>query len=288
MSLITNQLVKENMTPKIMTVHQAFNVAMNLYPALYSSPTLGESKIKYYGHMFNVIGNGYRTLEDFIERHTINKENIVFIDSFPDKYVGTIPLYYAYTEVENRFGMKMGLSDSLMPGVYTKKELASMPSVQYSLQSNKVRKEDTAAVYQFYPNFQKEYSMAWKYISSLDVSWARAALEFYKEAQLFFKSENVHNYYGACPQDGDAAEWKVKIKEYEVNFEKYKKPAQSLDEYYSSISKEYDVPYNGDTKEFIKARWAQEHARINAFLVETIDMLEVLIEPGSIPKIKVK
>ena len=102
--------------------------------------------------MFNVIGFGHNNLDDFLKRYSINGANINFVDSFPAKYVSSIPLYYAYTEIDERFGMKMGKSGSEKPGVYTQEELGAMPDVKYTLQSNKVRK-GTKSSAAFYPNF---------------------------------------------------------------------------------------------------------------------------------------
>lgn len=81
-----------------MTAEQAFNVSMNEYPSLYTSYSLERAKMKFYDHIFNIIGNGFGDMEEFKEEHTINKFNKHLIDSFPDKYISNTPLYMAYKE----------------------------------------------------------------------------------------------------------------------------------------------------------------------------------------------
>jgi hypothetical protein len=271
----------------IMTAQQAFNVSMNEHPSLYASRSLEEAQIKYYDHIFNVIGNGYRDMKEFRDGHKITPQNAQLTESFPEKYITDKPLFWAYTEVDESYGFKRGKENSSLPGVYTKKELEAMPEVVHTLQSNKRYKGED---YSFnpYPNFKKEYSLVWDDISKLDKSWPEAALVFYKKCQDYFNSDKVSNYHYACPKDTETDKWQTSIESFEKNFARYKTEGMTQDEYYKKVSKEYEVEYTGDTKDFIKRRWEKEHTRINEFLNETIDRLENMLTPQITPKSRKK
>lgn len=266
------------MTRKIMTADEAFNVSMNKHASLYSANSLEEAKLKYYDQIFNTIGNGYRDMKEFKDGHTVTAKNIQLTQSFAEKYITGEPLFYAYTEVEEKYGYKSGKESSSLPGLYTKEELKLMPEVVHTMQANaNYFKED----YNFnpYPNFQKEYSLVWDDISKLDKSWPESALVFYKKCQNYFSSDAVSNYYYACPKDNETEKWERSIESFEKNFTRYKTEGMTQDEYHQKVSKEYEVEYSGDTKDFIKRRWEKEHARINEFLDETIERLESILNP---------
>lgn len=260
--------------PKIMTAEQAFNVSMNEYPSLYASTTLDKAKMKFYDHVFNVIGNGWRDMEEFKKEHTINKHNKHLVDSFPEKYIGDTPLFTAYTEVKYYGNYKEGIFDSSLLGIYTQEEIAQMPEVKHSVRIDRRRKENENMEIDFYPNFQKRYSMVWDDISSLDKSWFEAAKFFYTNAKEYFTSNNTHNYSNACPKDDDIQKWDRLIADYERHFPQYVKEGQTQQEYFDKITQDYGTPYYGDTKQFIKERRAKELVRINSFLDETLERLD--------------
>lgn len=269
-----------------MTADEAFNVTMNMYPSLYNASSLLDARFKYDDQIFNTVGNGYRDMKEFKDGHTVTAKNIHLTMSFPEKYITGEPLFYAYTEVEEKYGYKTGKESSCLEGVYSEKELKLMPEVVHTMQSNKKYKYDKG--FNPYPNFQKEYSLVWDNISSLDKSWPEAALVFYKKCQEYFVSDKVSNYHYACPNEGDEAKWEKSIKVFEENFARYKTEGMSQDEHYQKISKEYEVEYTGDTKDFIKRRWTKELKRINEFLDETIDRLENMLIPKITSKGKKK
>lgn len=256
-----------------MTAQQAFNYAMNTYPSLYTSQNLDKARLKYYDHIFNTIGNGYRDMQEFYDGHTITPENSHLLDSFPSYFIGNEPLFYAYTKIRDHGSYKMGDSEGLLDGVYTKQQLASMPEVLMTVQCNSLRAGDADSI-SFYPNFQKEYSMMWDDISELDISWTQEALFFYNSAKNFFTGPNNHLYSSACPRLSDKKGWEFKIKEYEESFNKYKKPDQTQEDFYFEITKAYNTVYNGDTKFFIALRWKNELDRILSFIDETIERLQ--------------
>lgn len=257
----------------VMTAEQAFNVSMNEYPSLYTANSVKQAKMKYFDHIFNVIGNGYRDLEEFIEGHTINSENEKFIDGFPQKYIGKTPLFYAYTEVEERGGFKMGLSHSSLPGIYTKEELENMPNVIHTVRANGRRMLDDSKGFVPYPNFNKQYSMVWKMdMEQLDASWKEAAVFYYKEVKKFFESDNVQFYSSAIPKN--EVDKEIMIEDYENAFKRYRVEGMSDKDFHSKISKEYEMEYTGDTLDFINRRWEKELNRINQFIDETLEKLE--------------
>lgn len=269
--------------PKIMTAHQAFNVSMNEYPSLYTDPVLEQAKLKYYDHIFNVIGNGYRDINEFIEGHTINKHNKGFIDSFPDKYISVQPLYQAYTETYENSPFPRGKSESCLMGLYTEEELKSMPQVKHTLQVNKsYRRRETFVPY---PNFQKNYSIIWDNVSVLDKSWFEEAHFFYSKCKEFFASKHVHLYHSAIPSEENTEAWDKLIATYETNFARLKTENMNEQQYHQAISTAYEFEYTGNTKEFIKDRWKIEHTRINEFFDETLERLQVLMNQST-PKLK--
>lgn len=271
--------------PKIMTAHQAFNVSMNEYPSLYTDATLEGAKLKHYDHLFNVIGNGYRDMDEFVQAHTINKKNKAYIDGFPDKYITVEPLFEAYTQVDERRSVPVGKDGSELPGLYTEQELKELPQVKYTLQVNKsYRRRETFVPY---PNFKKQYSIMWDDVSVLDKSWLEEAQFFYTKCKEFFASEHVHHYHNAHPLEDNTDAWKRLINDYESNFIRLKKDDMSVEDYHAAISKAYGCEYTGDTMQFIKNRWVIEHTRINDFLDETLERLQGLMNEA-VPKVSNK
>jgi len=267
------------MTSKIMTAEQAFNVSMNTYPSLYSAPTLEMAKDKFYDHIFNTIGNGYRDTEEFLHGHTINKSVIELMESFPEKYIGNTPLYTAYTAVDNSRGLEMPVHDSILEGLYTKEELETMPHVATSIQSNSREFDDDREgiddKFSPYPNFKKTYSMVWNMdMNAIGKSWIEAGIVYYEHMRNFFNSEKYHWYSGAIPKD--EVDLEIMVSDYEKMFKHYTKEDMTEAEYFKAISDAYEIEYTGDTEQFIRNRWDKELARIHAFIDETILMLKAL------------
>lgn len=273
-------------TLEIMTAEQGFNHSMNTYPSLYSAPTLEDAKLKYFDHIFNVLGNGYRDIEEFLDAHTIRADNKHLINSFPKKYIGDTPLFYAYTEVSERGGFKRGIDESLLPGLYTEEELKDLPQVVYEVQANGRLFFEDEYVFSPYPNFKKRYSMVWEDdIAVLDISWLLAAQDYYQKMQKFFNSENVHHYSSACPPEGQKLN--QMIQDMDKAFTRYKTEGMSEEDYRAAVSKAYECEYTGDTKLFIQTRWSKELGRIHTFLDDTLKRLDTLIAPHEVrPKPK--
>lgn len=260
------------MNHKVMTAQHAFNVAINLHPILYSSDTLDDAKFKYFDHIFNVLGNGYRDLNEFIDGHWIGEHNEHLLASFPSKYIGSQPLYTVYTKARKIGNIAIPEYDSAIDGLYTESELTELDDVATTVQANlKFSSEPPFPVP--YPNFIKDYSMVWRMdMSKLDSSWTQAAIWYYEKVREFFNSDKTSYYHGALPTD--IKQKSRLISDYEKNFERYNKDGMTQDEFFAAISENYELTYDGNTEEFIIARWNKELERINLFIDETIDMLK--------------
>lgn len=259
------------MNHKVMTAQQAFNVAMNEYPTLFSSDTLDDAKFKYFDHIFNVLG--YRDLNEFIDAHWIGKHNEHLLASFPSKYISSEPLYRAYTKSCKMGTIDIPEFDSAIDGIYTEAELEELESVAISIPNKSQFCDDDPSFPIPYPNFMKDYSMVWRMdMTKLDSTWTEAAIWYYEEIRKFFNSDKASYYDRAVPtNDRDK---KDLISDYEKMFLRYKKDGMSQEEFFEVISENYELEYNGDTEAFIHARWNKELERIKLFLDETLDMLK--------------
>lgn len=267
---------------RLMTADEAFNVAINTYPSLYTAATLELAQFKFFDQVFNVIGNGTSTIEEFAEHYALPPENADLTQGFPEKYIGTTPLYYVYTEVVEEHGWRSPKYGTDLAGLYTEDEIKAMPHVLHSVLSNR---DEVKGQSRFvpYPNFKKRYSLVWNVdMGSIDPSWSEAALRFYGFAKTFFESDDAHAYSDAVPKDPSR-----RVADYEEAFARCRKPGMSEGAYRAAISEAYELEYTGDTEDFICRRWAIEKARILDFLEETIGMLEnVLAAKQAMPPTK--
>ena len=261
---------------RLMTADEAFNVAMNTYPSLYTAATLELAKLKFFDNVFNTIGNGTSTIEEFTEHYALTPEKAGLIHDFPHKYIGTTPLYYAYTETDQVGSSKMPKYGSDLPGLYTLDEMMVMPQAAYALLSNRDEVKGQSHCVP-YPNFKKRYSLVWNVdMGSIDPSWCKAALSFYRFAKTFFESDDAHAYADAVPKDPTR-----RIADYEEAFARCRKPGMSEEAYRAAISEAYELEYTGDTEDFIRRRWAVEKTRVLDFLEETTGMLENVLAAQS-------
>jgi hypothetical protein len=256
------------MNAKLMSAEQAVNLMINLHPSLYYGSNLDRVKMHVFDQIFNVIGNGIRDTEEFLNEFTINKKNKPYLDSVPQKYLSGEPLFYAYTESEIRFGDKeTPVFESGIDGLFTSEELTQMPQVKITRLARE--KQDFFVPY---PNFQKEYSLVWRVdLNQLNDSWFEAATFYYQNAKKFFHSEHVHHYSSAFPIDKIKAE--NLIESYEKRFNSYRTEGMSEKEYHQAITKAYGLEYEGDTEDFVRRRWVVELARIELFIDTTLDKL---------------
>lgn len=255
----------------IMTAEQAFNLSMNVYPSLYHANTIQQAQFKFFDHMFNVIGNGYRNHQEFIDAHTINNKNKKFLASFPEKYIGEIPLHHCYTKMQNIGNLKLPDLHSALKELLTIEEIKERTDIVYFNQcANQKNKQDKEAPY---PNFKKEYSLLWNvHLKDLDQSWIEAGINYYTQMKTFFDSEQIDLYSSAIPKDPNKLQ--NLINQYETHFKHRKTENMTNQEHFDKISNDYECKYEGNTEQFIHQRWNKELLRIKDFINETLHYLE--------------
>lgn len=262
---------------KILTPEQAVNRAIIAYPSLYSASNPNDARFKVLDHLLNVIGNGIRDTDDFLHEMAIPEGFVPPV--VPQKYLSGEPIYEGFTrqkEIVPGCGIFIFDSESRVEGTYSESEKADHPEVVYWLQVNRRRTSFTP-----YPNFRKEYSLAWRIDTAvLTPEWIRVIIWYYEEVRKFFETGDVSDYRDAPTTD--PKKMAKLIRDYEVNFVRYIQDGQTVAEYYRAISEAYQYPgeelieYRGDTEAFIRDRWIVELARINRFIDETIQMLQNL------------
>lgn len=254
------------MPSQIMTADQAFNLFMNKYPNRLASETEDDAKMKFYNHVFNVIGNGCSdNFKAFKETFEITLDNRHYIHSYPKKYNSSKSLFYFFGD---------GASSEEL---YSLEDLKKMPKKTLKIP---FKKPGDDFIFYFYPNFKKEYSMVWQVnMKKLDHSWIEAAIVYYQNAKNFFNSENVKHYFGAYTEDDTTQQGETlseKIERQEKTFKDYRKEGMTDEEHYKLISNECKLEYNGDTKDFLKRSWEAELTRILSFIDETLLMLKAI------------
>lgn len=255
---------------KLMNPTKAVYQSINMHPSLYASQGIDIAKLRIYDHIFNVIGNGIRDTEEFIEYMQDDGKDV---QKPAAKYLSGERLYFGYTEVEE-FGsaerkISFGKSGSMLHEVFTETEKTDHPEVKKWVGFNPVDKFNP------YPNFKKEYSTVWQIDTSiLTPEWIEEIIWFYRKCEEFFDGPDSHEYHCAIPIEPKALN--NRINDYEKWFPKYKKETSTQEEYWAAITEAYKTEYRGDTLDFIKRRWKAEHARIREFIAETISMLEGL------------
>ena len=243
----------------IMTVDQAFNAAMNECPSLISAQSLELAKLKFYDFVFNTIGNGLCSVDEFERKFKITRKNSHLIGEFPEKYCTPVPLYHA-------------IGSSNLPRLnhftlYTYEEAQELIRAGYS-------------VYQFnkkaisvvpYPNFEAAYSLVYKVdLKEYDPSWPAAAIQYYTVMDQWFKSNSVRDY----PHATHLKDMQATIRSYEAAFKHYGNAATTVEERNANISRAYGIPFDGNIEQFIRTRWDSELVRIKEFIAETLGMLQ--------------
>lgn len=252
----------------LMTPEQTVNSSINAYPSLYAAGGLEQSKLRIYDHIFNVIGNGIRDTEEYIEYMTIYENTNV--SQPPEKYMNGERLYHGYIDVEifEAKGEKIYFpKGKSIDGVFSESEKVLHPEVKKWVGFNTVRNFDP------YPNFSKEYSTFWQIDTSiLSQEWIGEIIWFYKKCQDFFNGPDAHTYHYAVPKNEKKLQ--STINAFENAFNRYSKDCNTEEEKNEAISNAYNLKYDGDTLDFITRKWETELNRILTFIDETITMLE--------------
>lgn len=245
----------------IMTFEQAFNVAMNEYPMLYTARTVTLAKLKFSDQIFNVIGNGISSVSDFESNFTITDANKNIIDSYPSSYITNQPLYTVYRITDT------GLSQYL-ENLYTEQQLEQFSNDPAYVWYRANRLMDN---FDPYPNFDSKYSLVYNVdLQQYDSSWTIAAIYFYTKMKEWFNSDSVWKY----PAAGHLKDMQTCIVEYERMFKRYEGDAQTLEERNVKISNAYGIEYTGNIEQFIHTRWNNELNRIITFIDETLIKLQ--------------
>lgn len=244
-----------------MTFEQAFNLAMNKYPALYTSPTVELSKMKFCDQIFNTIGNGISTADAFELEFTITEDNKHLINSYPDLYITSQPLYTVCHKTPT------GIT-KYFQNLYTQEQAAQFtPQRDYT--SYPVNK--FSGDFSPYPNFESKYSLVYNIdLSRYDSSWTVAAIFYYSKMKEWFTSNSVCEYAAA----NHLKDMQSSIASYQQMFKRYVGDAQTVEEQNANISKVYGIEYTGDIEQFIVTRWKYELNRIMAFIDETLVKLQ--------------
>ena len=258
---------------QLMTPEQAVNFAINTYPVLYASVNREIARFKIDDHIFNVIGNGIRDTEEFIDHFSVQNRDKSLMEDPPQKYLSDVTLYRGYTEMEifgnDEHTIEFPKIETMLDGLFTEEEKANHPEVILWRACNKCDSFNP------YPNFKKEYSTVWQVDSSvLTPEWIEEAIWFYTECSKYFDRNNLSDYHNAVPSDPKKLE--KRIRDYEMNFRRYFDNSETEEEAHQKITEAYGLEFKGDLLAFIQVRWEMEFKRIRAFIRETLDYLTTL------------
>ncbi len=262
------------MTQELMTPKQLLAKSLIDHPPLYAFKNKRDAKFAIYDQIFNVIGSGYETKEDFFDNFMFKESEQEKLNYDIDKFFASeVPLYFAYSKLDpmfKSFGVEAGLSESFI-GLLSKEEVEKRDDVAAT--HTGVRRDEPKTPY---PNFSKEYSILYKEddLSFLSNDWLKEAKWFYKECQDFFKSDRVYDYHYYFPREEETRKWEKLINSYEKRFAQMKDPDDSLETYHKKISEAYELEYKGDTKAFIKERGYENVREALGFIDETLEKID--------------
>lgn len=243
------------MITKTPSLEQFTHAKVAKHPILFASTEYEISKFAVLNQLLNVIGNGIRDEEEFMEEVL----SIEVVDATRFFNEGTTTGYYSV----NDFG-----SGYLHPNIDGKRvECFVSEKDQYP----DVKKWTDWEVMKTFPmpysNFTKEYSIVWRcgVFSKLDQDWRDGAIWFYQKAKniIFFRE---HEYHGSFPKKTRQENEKI-IKSQLVAFGTRT---------YEEISRDWGHPYDGDIVKFLTTKWEKERNSIFSFIDETIHMLQQL------------
>ena len=254
-----------------MTADEAVNYRLNEYPGIYAATTLQNARNSILGHIFNTIGNGYNDHGEFAQAHQWTTTIAEMARAFPAKYIGPETVYTGYLKTNKSSSGKHAFDmvdiNSALHGLYTEKEKEFHPDVTKWTANRK------NGAHRPYPNFQKAYSLLYAVdIEKLDESWLKAGIEYYTYCREFFNGPQACDYHGAWPSNPQAQT--SLVTDYTTAINRCIKGIARQEEQWDAISKAYGTLYKGDTPLFIQERWAKEKTRIEAFIDNTVGMLE--------------
>lgn len=117
-----------------------------------------------------------------------------------------------------------------------------------------------------YPNYEARYSLLGRgdIIEALTDEWLVAAEWFYDQSIIYFEN-GAEGYHRGYPiTDSARASWVKSLAD-------HRKPEWTDEEYYASVTKNWESPYNGDLDAFLITKWEKEKAKIIAFCKKMCD-----------------
>jgi hypothetical protein len=236
------------------------------YYGMYSD--FKNAKLALLDHIFNVIGNGIRDTDEFINFISSNEK------SFNLKH--TISLY------EKKFYSGFDSNSDIDVNKATDDELVDFFSrtdnFHHRICENdlhlykdvKVWEEDTKKIKRNpYPNFSKKYSIIYNLnfdlLGEQKEYWINEAITFYKDCIVYLNSEESMYHSNAYPTD-DKAKDEAVISSFKKALDKY--------ETNEDASKAYEQDYNGNVEEFVIVRWEKNKKEWMAFCHNSIDFLK--------------
>lgn len=184
----------------MLSFDKAFNKALNLFPYIYSAPTLKRAKLAFLDQVLTgFFGSiNYKSLEKTVQ--AIAEANVS--DDFSPQFITDQPFYVCGTQVEMDDGEEFPDEDSRLPGYYSEEELEKLTNVRWSILSNQT---GMASDYFIFRNgFYADEDLIWK--DKLPSDWIPEVIEYYTQAKAFFESEQCHSYFLACPPDFEGEE----------------------------------------------------------------------------------
>lgn len=241
-----------------MTPEQYVKLQLIKHPTLYVDRDMEKVRIKVYDQLFNTIGNGIRCHNDLLNE---------IGSSLPEQYDKqnhhlylTEQIYFGFYNISQCGDLVKGVGPFITCIDSYRSEFPNIiywEPFKYKQSYNQIS---------LYPNFQKRYSLVYRYdFLSFGNEWITAAIEYYQYALKYFTTE-LCNSYSMYTDDNTNIDT---LHNYIVG--KY----TNNDE----VSKAYGVDFIGnihdidDIRRFAITRWNIERKRILQFINETLDVL---------------
>lgn len=235
------------------TPEQYVRYQVSKFPTLFAGKSYDDVFFRVMDQLLNVNGNGIRDTQELFKNLTFRE----FDPNEADKFMRGETVWYGYADVVD-CGPFVRPSMSCKPIYVAESDKSLYPDIKLWMESTYYEKDP-------YPNFEKEYSIVHRSkFKQLGHEWLEAAIRFYTMCLDFFNSPNANRYLYAFPGENDKETSRI-LDDFERALAKYST--------HEDISEAYGVEYTGDLEDFLRRKWAEELARINSYLKDTINML---------------
>jgi len=240
----------------LITLEKCFAYYLNKYPRLYLSSSLELSKMKFYDHFLNTIGNQFKKVEDLYSDLSLADTDMFDI---PEKYISDTDIYCCYFSEDKRYTTNY---------IFLTEEEASLNPLVVT--KTKIKKND---FFLPFDNFNKKYSIVWtSEIDNFDLPSLKEILWFYTECQKHFHSDDKYDIFLRCKIG--TPQFEQSIEEQNDYFLKMRKESMTDQEYFDLISEKYQIKFTGDVKQFLIDRAEKKLNLVLQFINETIAMVE--------------